>query len=169
MTIIDAIKVLQLGNILDPDTTKKAYRKAARKYHPDVNPAGEQMMKLINAAFDLLKNTIGDAGLKQPIRSHENFCGKINDALNAIIRLPNIEIEVCGSWVWVGGNTKPHKEVLKGAGYIWHGKKRSWYFRASDYRSRRKAGTKGMSYIREKYGSIKPKLDHVERLGGIHN
>jgi hypothetical protein len=28
-----------------------------------------------------------------------------------------VEIEICGLWVWVGGETKKHKDTLKAAGY----------------------------------------------------
>lgn len=35
----------------------KAYRRAATKYHPDVNPHGEEMMKKLNNAWDAIKNS----------------------------------------------------------------------------------------------------------------
>ena len=37
-----------------------AYRRAAAKYHPDHNPAGLEMMKLVNVAYDTLKDYEGD-------------------------------------------------------------------------------------------------------------
>ncbi len=39
-----------------------------------------------------------------------------------------MEIEICGLWVWVGGETKKHKSALKAAGYKWAMKKLKWYF-----------------------------------------
>ena len=45
-----------------------------------------------------------------------------------------IEIEVCGSWVWVSGDTKPHKERLKALGFCWHSKKHCWYKSSNGYR-----------------------------------
>ena len=30
-----------------------------------------------------------------------------------------LEIEICGLWMWVGGETKKHKDALKDAGYKW--------------------------------------------------
>ena len=36
------------------------YRQAALKFHPDRNPAGAEMMKIINAAYDVLKDYAGE-------------------------------------------------------------------------------------------------------------
>lgn len=128
MNIKDALAILniQLDNVTQEDI-KTAYRRAAAKYHPDHNPAGLEMMKLVNVAYDTLKDYEGKA---EP--SAMDYGGTINTALNAIINL-GLKIEVCGSWVWVGGDTKPHKETLKAAGFMWAVKKRLWYFRPDDY------------------------------------
>ena len=37
--------------ILCEASHNQAYRKACMKYHPDRNPSGEHMMKLVNAAY----------------------------------------------------------------------------------------------------------------------
>ena len=48
MNIFDAVKVL---GIESPEVTqncvKKAYKEASKKYHPDINPSTEEMMKLV--------------------------------------------------------------------------------------------------------------------------
>ena len=46
MKITDAAKILDMTGTITPDAAKEAYRKAAKKYHPDRNPAGAEMMKL---------------------------------------------------------------------------------------------------------------------------
>jgi len=53
MNIYDAAKILGLSGSLKPQETKTAYRAAYKKYHPDINPAGEDMMKVINEAYDM--------------------------------------------------------------------------------------------------------------------
>jgi hypothetical protein len=130
MNIKDALAILniQLDNVTQEDI-KTAYRKAAAKYHPDHNPAGLEMMKLVNVAYDTLKDFEGKA---EP--SQNDYGEVINQALNAIINL-GLNIEICGSWVWVGGDTKPHKEALKAAGFMWAVKKMLWYFRPENYKS----------------------------------
>ena len=50
MKLSDAAQVLGLSSEVAPEDVKRAYRKAAMTYHPDRNPAGAEMMKIINAA-----------------------------------------------------------------------------------------------------------------------
>lgn len=150
MNIYDAAKVLGLTGDIAPEDVKRAYREASKKYHPDINPAGEDMMKIINQAFDAIKDYAGEIKDQQT-----NYGEKLNDALNAIFGLSGLVIEVCGSWVWVTGNTREHKDAFKESGFKWASKKKAWYFRPEEYRSRSK-GNKSLDEIREKYGSCRP-------------
>ena len=55
----DPYEVLGVSRDASDDDIKKAYRKLAKQYHPDVNPgdrAAEEKMKEINAAYDAIKN-----------------------------------------------------------------------------------------------------------------
>ncbi len=150
MNIYDAAKILGLTGSLNPEDTKAAYRAACKKYHPDINPVGEEMMKIINQAYDALKDYTGE------MRSEQTDYGDLlNEALNAISGLPALVIEICGSWVWVTGETREHKDTLKEAGFKWAAKKKAWYFRPEEFSSRSK-GTKSLDEIREKYGSKRP-------------
>jgi len=151
MTPYDAAKILGLSGEITPALAKKAHRTACKKYHTDLNPAGEDMMKLVNEAYDVLRNFTGDVKEQQV-----EYGEQLNNALNVIVNLPGVFIEVCGAWVWVSGDTKAHKETLKDAGYKWASKKKSWYFRPEDYCSRAR-GQSSMDDIREKYGSSKPR------------
>lgn len=59
MTFIDYYKILGLSKKASQEDIKKAYRKLARKYHPDVNPgdaAAEKRFKEINEANEVLSN-----------------------------------------------------------------------------------------------------------------
>ncbi|MBC8531728.1 DnaJ domain-containing protein [Gehongia tenuis] len=55
----DPYEVLGLPSTASDDEVKKAYRRLAKKYHPDANPGdkvAEQRMKEINVAYDQIMN-----------------------------------------------------------------------------------------------------------------
>ena len=55
----DPYKVLGVPTTATDDEVKVAYRRLAKKYHPDANPGdkvAEQRMKEINAAYDQIMN-----------------------------------------------------------------------------------------------------------------
>ena len=55
----DYYEVLGVDRGADEDTIKKAYRKLAKKYHPDMNPGdaeAEQKFKEVNEAYDVLSD-----------------------------------------------------------------------------------------------------------------
>ncbi len=59
MAFIDYYKVLGIEKTASADDVKKAYRKLARKYHPDVNQGNkeaEKMFKEVNEANEVLSN-----------------------------------------------------------------------------------------------------------------
>ena len=64
MPVIDPYKVLGVPTTATDDEVKKAYRRLAKRYHPDANPGNrvaEQRMKEINAAYDQIINGGGAA------------------------------------------------------------------------------------------------------------
>lgn len=58
MDFKDYYKVLDVAQDADAATIKKAFRKAARKYHPDINsgPQSEAKFKEVNEAYEVLKD-----------------------------------------------------------------------------------------------------------------
>jgi molecular chaperone DnaJ len=79
----DYYKVLGIKRDAKPDEIKKAYRRLARKYHPDVNPGdkgAEERFKQMSEAFDVLSDP-----KKRPIydRFGEYSDNLANSAANA--------------------------------------------------------------------------------------
>lgn len=150
MHINDALKVLGITGEYNPEIVKTAYRKACSIYHPDRNPAGLEMMKLVNQAYEALKEAHGEA---KETEGTQTYGEDINNALNAIMGL-GLDIEICGAWIWLHGDTRPHKDTIKAAGFMWAPKKKLWYFRPADYKSRGR-GKFSMDEIRASHGSEK--------------
>ena len=140
---------------------KKAYRKLAFKFHPDKGGSTEKMAA-INAEYEIIfkKLNITDEAGNNKYSLDDGF----REMINRIINLQGLEIEICGLWVWVSGNTKEHKNILKEAGFYWASKKMMWYWRPAEAKIRRSSGIKDMDYIRTMYGSEKIKTNFKNKL-----
>lgn len=148
---------------------KKEYRKLAMANHPD-NGGNADTMKAINvsyeAAFNLLKNKHNQTaqndttGKSKPMNE---TAAEYMEIIQKIISFSNIVIEICGSWVWVGGSTFDYKKELKEAGFQWAAKKKMWYWR-SEADAVRSRGKMSMDEIREKYGSEAVKTQEPNKV-----
>ena len=149
MNKYEALQLLGLTGTLSQADIKRAYKRKAQEFHPDRNPAGLELMKMINVAYDLVKNE--DKITVATNQTMADYPEVLSHALKAILAF-DLQIEICGLWIWVSGDTKPHKEALKNAGYLWAPKKACWYFRPADRKSfNRKSWS--MDKIRSAYGS----------------
>lgn len=84
-----------------------------------------------------------------------------------LLKLGGIEIIIIGCFVWITGDTKPHKERLKTLGFRWHSKKRCWYKSPDGYRRWGK-GEYTMDEIRGMYSSMKIHKDQQQRKKDKH-
>ena len=148
-----AAQILGLQGQINQADIKKAYREKTSLYHPDRNPSGADMMKLINAAYAVLRNT--QALTVQENATLAEYPEILNKVLNEINTLDSLVIEVCGLWVWMTDNTKIHKDKLKELGFKWAKNKGSWFYRPETAKSRNRYQPWDMEKIRESYGSIK--------------
>lgn len=149
------------NNISTLEELKKEYRRLVMLHHPDKG-GDTETMKSVNAEHDELFETLKAA---QNVRAEADTTGKtrhvdetaeeFRDILEVLIHLDGIEIELCGCWLWISGNTREHKEEIKAAGCHWSNDKKLWYWHPTEAPGTwHKKGRKNeMSQIRSKYGS----------------
>lgn len=93
------------------------------------------------------------------------------EVLDKLFRLDGLEIELCGSWLWISGDTKRHKEALgrEGAGCRWSSTKKMWYWHHEEEGRRWHKRDYSMQEIRSKYGSsrIQREENRQMRIGGM--
>lgn len=143
---------------------KKEYRELAKKHHPDMG-GNDADMASINNEYDMLAKTLPNINMNgeeyQPTERENSEA--FRNAINSIIHCEGLEIELCGSWVWVTGNTIVHKEILKKSGYKWSAKKVAWYWHNEGYQ---KLGHKtyNLNEIRSMWGSEKIETEKVKKF-----
>ena len=107
---------------------KKQYKRLAMKHHPDRGGSTEAMQQ-INAEYETLFSRLKDI---HKTAEGETYTAKtastetaaeFMDIIEKLIHMDGIIIEVCGSWVWVTGNTREHKEELKALSFRWSSNK----------------------------------------------
>jgi curved DNA-binding protein CbpA len=144
------------------EDAKKQYYKLCLKWHPDMQGGDLEAMKQINNEWDYLRKhnfniheaQNGSVYTDETQTSADEVTEEFAQIIERLIHMEGLEIEICGSWLWVGGNTKEHKEGLKELGMRWASKKQRWYKAPKGWKrtSRRELS---MEEIRGKFGSQK--------------
>lgn len=156
------------SNCTTLDEVKSTYRALAKEHHPDKGGDLETMQHINREySFAIAKITSGQGLSAEETEATILSAEKYREALEKIIHVHDIVIELVGTWIWVTGNTYPHRSKEKGgtgilpeAGFLFARKKVAWYFRSEEFKVR---NFKKMSLdqIRNRYGSqsIKSKAD----------
>lgn len=143
----------------DLNELKSVYKRLALQYHPDCG-GDLRIMQEINAEYDrmflLLK-------AKQNFAANDDVTGKTRRTtetpdefrviVSILLKLDNVEVELCGSWLWISGDTYAHRSALKNAGCRWSRSKQKWYWRHEEDDCTWSRGTTTMQEIRQRYGS----------------
>ena len=141
------------------DELKKAYKAAAMKYHPDMG-GDTATMQAINAEyeqrFEELKhaqNTAAAEDTTGKTQATTETAGEFILIINHLLHMDGLTVELCGRWLWIGGDTRKHKEELKACGCRWSQSKKLWSWHHAEDGTRWHKSHYSMGQIRSKYGS----------------
>ncbi len=141
---------MYLDNARTLDELKAQYRAWTKKLHPDCG-GSDADMKALNLEFErffeiLKRNATAD---QQTTETAHDFM----DIIDHLIKMDGLQVELCGSWLWITGDTYRYRAELKACGCRWSSSKKKWYWRPAEsgYQGKHKAKT--MEEIRERYGS----------------
>lgn len=147
---------------------KKQYKKLAMAHHPD-RGGSDSDMKEINAEYDRLfaklknvhKSASGETytAKQETTETPEQY----REIIEKIINLDGIEIEICGSWLWITGNTYDNRETLKSLHFRYSKNKNAWYWHDEGYR-KHTGKTFSLDEIRDLWGSEKVNPTQQNRL-----
>lgn len=164
------------NNISTLEQLRKQYRDLLKVHHPD-NGGNVSEMQGINAEYDKLFRALKDRHESKSADNKENNAkadfnnmkydftedAKLREVLQQVIAFDGINIEIVGCWIWVDGNTYPHKAALKDLGFKWAREKKKWHFHTKAFRKRSRKKL-SMDDIRNYYGSTEVEPDGTKRL-----
>ena len=139
-------------NAMSYEEIKKAYVESVTEFK-----GNKSALKFINGAFakyvdevkDIHINAKGETYQKEVKETTEEFTTLIGE----LIAMDGITVEACGTWLWVSGATKAHKEALKACGFRYAAKKQKWYKAPEGTKHFKGKKTWTMQQIRDVYGS----------------
>lgn len=152
-------------NVNTLEELRKQYKELLKRFHPD-NPNGStEATQEINQEYEKLFKLLKDRHASKRTSDKEEKTSyynnmkydfsedaKLREVLNKVINFTGVTIELCGSWIWLSGNTYQYKKELKEIGFRWASNKKAWYWHSEAFRKRSKRKLT-MNDIRNYYGS----------------
>lgn len=140
------------------EEVKQLFKKYARDLHPDNNQDRDttkdfqEMKKQYEEAFNRCKNTHKNAQGETYTKESNEAPEEYASIIESLLKCKGLSIELCGSWLWITGNTKEHKDTLKALHFAWSKNKSAWYFHFEPFKKRSKKSV-SLDEIRGMYGS----------------
>jgi hypothetical protein len=106
---------------------KLRYKELAMQHHPD-RGGNEDIMKTLSFEYNQVVYSPNFNFSGQNEEQKNSFL-KFPEIINKIVHL-DVIIEIIGSWIWLSGNTRPHRELLRETGFYFAQNKKMWYYRS---------------------------------------
>ncbi|MCM1524629.1 MAG: molecular chaperone DnaJ [Ruminococcus sp.] len=124
------------------EEAKERYKRLCREYHPDLNTDDTtDIMQEINTEFEQVFKTLKNTHKANTESTNENAAdtetpAEFMEIINRLVNCEGLEINVCGRWLWLVGNTYPYKDIIKSLNFKWASKKKAWYWHTAEDNSR---------------------------------
>lgn len=145
----------EIGSI---EELRSMFRAYCLELHPDKGGDPEAFLAM-KAEYDVAIRMAAatEAGTANAENREARFSYEgeraVAEALERFLNIPGIIVEICGSWLWIAGNTFPVHERIKAEGAKYSKGKGKWYY--SPYMGRgKRRGRYSMAQIRRRFGSI---------------
>ena len=154
------------------EDVKARFKELVKQLHPDNGGNAEMfkdMMAEYNIAFNRYKNihrkASGETYEKATAETPHQFAAVVE----SLMKIDDISIDLVGEWLWIKGNTYPHRIQLAALGCFWSSGHKCWIYNGD--KKRRQRHNMAESEIIEKYGkkNLKPTgtaKSRVEALRG---
>lgn len=140
------------------EEARKLFLKLCLQLHPDKGGEHNRFIRM-QREYEYVQGLLPNETEKRET-TQQKECS-LSTMIELLCRLRGIEIELCGEWIWITGDTYNARSSLHEWGLKFSGKKRAWYWfdGIQDDENKKYRGKKSLSEIRSMYGS--EKLENV--------
>lgn len=150
------------------DELRSHYRELCLKFHPDKHSDNKEKWNQVfaemyseyemflgffipgeNQRQERKEKSSGTKAQTFDFESETDIAKMVQD----LMQYSGLIIEICGSWLWLTGETYRWRIEIKGLGFRWQDKKKAWYFAGYEF-TPHKAKIMDMKHIRARYGSF---------------
>lgn len=146
---------------LNPDQAKKRFKQLCLELHPDNKETGnsEAFKRMFNEFQNLDKanETTNETANETKIEMSE----KMQNVILELSKYDFINMFICGSWLWISGNTFQNKEKLKELECKFAPNKKMWFYTEIKSSGR---GNMDIEEIKNKYGSKEISKSYQNKL-----
>jgi len=148
------------------EETRKNFRDLCLKLHPDKG-GNHDLFIAMKAEYEKVIGILSafEAGKANRENRKTNFSSEseraLSEKIESLLNIPEIIVEICGSWLWISGKSFEKRELLKAEGCKFAPSKKLWFwaFDSGNY----KRGRYSMDKIRSKFGSERIESQAKER------
>lgn len=119
-------------NIKSLEELKNTYRKLIFQLHPDKGGSTAEFQAMKNE-YDIIFKKLQFASENKQEKT-EN-CNTFTDIMDKLVNFPNLEIDIIGTWIWLGGNTYHIKDDIKALGFMWSSGRKKWFYNGDTKKS----------------------------------
>jgi hypothetical protein len=129
------------------EEVKRRYRTLAQQYHPDLGGNTRDMQDINNEYQAALKACDGQTSKGSDNKDHTYRYNcevetAVMEKIQELLRwnFEGVTVALIGTWIWLTGDTKTHKDQIKALGLKYSGEKVAWYWHTGSYHRRSKHG-----------------------------
>ena len=144
---------------LNPDEAKKKFKKLCVELHPDNKETGNS--EAFKRMFSEFQNLSEGTGTNETNETKIEMSEKMQNVILELSKYDFINMFICGSWLWISGNTFQIKEKLKELECKFAPNKKMWFYTEIKSSGR---GNMNIEEIKNKYGSKEISKSYQKKL-----
>lgn len=139
------------------EEVRKLFFKLCIQLHPDKGGDHNVFVRMKREYDYAIEHFPNESSERTTTRESEL---SLSEMIEKLCRIRGIELELCGVWLWITGETYAAKDLLKSFGCMFSSKKKAWYWHDGIDGKKHRGFRKSLDDIRNVYGSEK-----IETIG----